>query len=82
MAYAAYQEFTKPMAALQPPVFKVLDITVPLTDAYAMRRALRACNGVGVLRCEPLMHAGAACSSAAPRARLTVRIAAPSFHKG
>ena len=78
MAYAAYQEYSQP-AAVRPPVYPVMDITVPLADAACVRRALRACDGVGILRCEPLLHAAASCASAAPRARFTVHLPAPRF---
>jgi hypothetical protein len=79
MAYAAYKEFTPAATAPRRPVFQVLDVTVPLADAHGVRRALLACDGVDILRCEPLPRSGAACASAAPRARLTLHLADCSF---
>lgn len=79
MAYAAYKEFVPAATAPRRPVFQVLDVTVPLADAHAVRRALLACDGVDILRCEPLPRSGAACASAAPRARLTLHLAGCSF---
>jgi hypothetical protein len=78
MAYAAYRE--PPGAASIAPVvretttFHVLDITVASVDACRVRRALAVCDGVGVLRCEPLLHTSAASEHAAPRVRLMVRL--------
>lgn len=80
MAYAAYREPPGAVSAVSPatPVsetlFQVLDVTVASVDACRVRRALAACQGVGVLRCEPLLHNGAAWASAAPRVRLMVRL--------
>lgn len=75
MAYAAYKEFSLPATASRTPVYQVLRITVPIADAHGVRRALRACHGVGILRCEPLPHAGAACATSAPQARFTLHLA-------
>ena len=71
MAYAAYKE--PPGSSLRKQaVNEVIDVTVASVDAYRVRRALASCEGVGVLRCEPLLHPGAAYSNAAVRVRLTV----------
>ena len=78
MAYAAYREPPGAAFSLASPVgetvFQVLDVTVASVDACRVRRALAACQGVGVLRCEPLLHSGAAWATAAPRVRLMVRL--------
>nr|WP_145549162.1 hypothetical protein [Variovorax boronicumulans] len=79
MAYAAYKEFVAAGTAARGPLFQVLDVTVPLADAHAVRRALLACDGADILRCEPLPRPGAACASAAPRARLTLHLADGCF---
>lgn len=71
MAYAAYKE--PPGSSLRKQaVNEVIDVTVASVNAYRVRRALASCEGVGVLRCEPLLHPGAAYSNAAVRVRLTV----------
>lgn len=75
MAYAAYRD--PPGAASvvrETTTFHVLDVTVASVDACRVRRALAVCEGVGVLRCEPLLHASAACEHAVPRVRLMVRL--------
>ena len=74
MAYAAYREPPGATAAVRETAFHVLDVTVASVDACRVRRALVACDGVGVLRCEPLLHASPACEHAAPRVRLMVRL--------
>jgi len=74
MAYAAYREPPGAVSGVRETVFRVLDVTVASVDACRVRRSLAQCEGVGVLRCEPLLHAGAACSSAVPRVRLMVRL--------
>lgn len=79
MAYAAYREHPGAVRSLSATVFKVLDVTIPSVDACRVRRAISQCPGVGVLRCEPLLHAGAACSSAAPRVRLMIRLPLESY---
>jgi hypothetical protein len=79
MAYAAYREPPGAVDATTRTVFKVLDITVASVDCWRIRRALAACDGVGVLRCEPLCHPGAACDHAAPRARLLLRLPLSSY---
>lgn len=57
MAYAAYRDHgvstTPRLRDAQPS--HVLDIVVPCTMAGQVRRALARCEGVGVLRCEPLL---------------------------
>lgn len=74
MAYAAYREPPGAASVVRETVFYVLDVTVASVDACRVRRALAACEGVGVLRCEPLLRASAACAHAAPRVRLMVRL--------
>ena len=74
MAYAAYREPPGATPVVRETTFHVLDVTIASVDACRVRRALAACEGVGVLRCEPLMHASAACEHAAPRVRLMVRL--------
>jgi hypothetical protein len=74
MAYAAYREPPGATPPVRETAFHVLDVTVASVDACRVRRALAACEGVGVLRCEPLLHASAACEHAAPRVRLMVRL--------
>ena len=74
MAYAAYREPPGATPVVCETTFHVLDLTVASVDACRVRRALAACEGVGVLRCEPLLHAGAACEHSAPRVRLMVRL--------
>ena len=84
MAYAAYRYppgAARDTAGARNPttVFQVLDITVASTDACAVRRALAGCPGTGVLRCEPLLHAHATCSSGTPHVRLMVRLPLASY---
>lgn len=74
MAYAAYREPPGATPAVRETAFHVLDVTVASVDACRVRRSLAACEGVGVLRCEPLLHPHAACEHAAPRVRLMVRL--------
>ena len=74
MAYAAYREPPGATPTVRETAFHVLDVTVASVDACHVRRALAACHGVGVLRCEPLLHPAAACSNAAPRVRLMIRL--------
>lgn len=74
MAYAAYREPPGATPVVRDATFHVLDVTVASVDACRVRRALAACAGVGVLRCEPLLHAQAAWEHAAPRVRLMVRL--------
>ena len=71
MAYAAYKE--PPGSPVRKHfVNEVVDVTVACVDAYRVRQALAACPGLGVLRCEPLLHPGAAYSNGAVRVRLAV----------
>lgn len=79
MAYAPYRDFPGLVEATGRTVFQVLDVTVASVDAYRVRRALAACDGVGVVRCEPLRHPGAACRDARPRVRLLVRLPASGY---
>lgn len=83
MAYAAYRECSSPPSgaarAAGRTVFKVLDVTVPSIDACRVRRGLARCEGAGVLRCEPLVHANAASPTDAPRARLMIRLPLESY---
>ena len=74
MAYAAYREFSGTLPALEGAQFHVLDVTVACTDAMHVRRALARLQDVGIVRCEPILHAQCACESAAPRVRLMVRL--------
>lgn len=79
MAYAAYREHPaaagrRSVAALRDDGFHVLDVTVGCTDALRVRRSLAACEDVGVVRCEPLLHAGGAQENDAPRVRLMIRL--------
>lgn len=79
MAYAPYRDFPGLVEATSRTVFQVLDVTVASVDAYRVRRALAACDGVGVIRCEPLRHPGAAHRNAMPRVRLVVRLPQSSY---
>jgi hypothetical protein len=79
MAYAAYRDPPGAVHAPRTTVFQVLDITVTSIDAYRVRRALADCDGVGLLRCEPLLHPGAAYGNAAPRVRLLLRLPMSSY---
>lgn len=74
MAYAAYRDPPGVANLQSATVFQVLDITVTSVDACRVRRTLAAVEGVGVLRCEPLLHPRAAYGSAVPRVRLLVRL--------
>lgn len=74
MAYAAYREPPGATPAVLATAFHVLDVTVASVDARRVRRALATCEGVGVLRCEPLLHASAASAHSVPRVRLMVRL--------
>lgn len=74
MAYAAYCEPPGVVNVRCTTVFQVLDVTVPSVDSCRVRRALAMVEGVGVLRCEPLLHPGGAYGTAAPRVRLLVRL--------
>jgi len=79
MAYAAYRDPPGATPAVRETTFHVLDVTVASVDACRVRRALAGCAGVGVLRCEPLLHANASCEHAAPRVRLMVRLPLSSY---
>ncbi len=79
MAYAAYREHAVPSGRRAAPAarddgFHVLDVTVGCTDALRVRRSLAGCAEAGVVRCEPLLHAGGAQESDAPRVRLMIRL--------
>lgn len=71
MAYGALQDPLGVFNAFDD-TSQMLDVTVASVDACRVRGALAHCEGVGVLRCEPLLHAGAACVNAAPRVRLVI----------
>lgn len=71
MAYGAYRNPFGVVNSVDD-TSQLLDVTVASVDACRVRSALAHCAGVGVLRCEPLPHAGAACVSAAPRVRLVI----------
>jgi hypothetical protein len=73
MAYAAYRD-PPGVSPVRATVFQVLDVTVTSVDSCRVSRALATVDGVGVLRCEPLLHPGAAYGTAAPRVRLLVRL--------
>lgn len=79
MAYAAYQEFSQPVAPTRAPPSQVVDITVPLANADRVRRALHSCDAVGILGCEPLLRPRAACLDSQPRARFSVLMSASSL---
>ena len=79
MAYAAYREPPGAIPAVRPTAFHVLDVTVASVDACRVRRALAGCDGAGVLRCEPLLHASASCEHATARVRLMVRLPASRY---
>ena len=71
MAYAAYRELLGPVFSAQPvaaPVWQVMDVTVPSRDALAVRRAVAACLGAGILRCIPRLDE--------QRVRLEIRLPA------
>ena len=74
MAYAAYRDPPGALPTCRATVFQVLDVVVMSVESCRLRRALATIEGVGVLRCEPLFRASAACESAAPRVRLLVRL--------
>lgn len=78
MAYAAYQDHGV-VSVRCVTVFQVLHITVASVNCCRVRRALATIDGVGVLRCEPLLHSNAASASAAPRACLVVRLPNSSY---
>ncbi|WP_326540074.1 hypothetical protein [Pseudorhodoferax sp.] len=79
MAYAAYREHSGvPLPhCLQPS--HVLDVVVPCTVAGQVRRALARCDGVGVLRCEPLLDAQARADDDVLRVRLVVSLPLSSY---
>lgn len=81
MAYAAYRDPPGATHGIDIDIatFEVLDATVSLRDAGKLRRAFAACDGVGLLRCEPLLHRNASADGSGPRARLTVRFATPRY---
>lgn len=91
MAYAAYREYpgvfrtvpsrrpTGPAGTANTTVFSVLDITVASTEACHVRRSLARCKNVGVLRCEPLLHAHPASENTVPRVRLMIRLPSAGY---
>lgn len=79
MAYAAYRDHCATSNSTSTDTFQVLDLTIPSFDSFRVRRALSTCKGVGVLRCEPLLHPGGAYGNASPRVRLLVRLPASSY---
>ncbi|MDA7419252.1 hypothetical protein PGB34_22995 [Xenophilus arseniciresistens] len=78
MGYAAYREHMGVPRTGSRTVFRVLDVTVACTDAAAVRHQLSGCEGVGVLRCEPLLH-DASAETDALRVRLAVRLPATRY---
>ena len=79
MAYAAFIEKLLTPTAQHKTVFQVLDVIVPTFDAYHVRPGIATCSGVGVVRCEPLMHSNASCPSSAPRVRLSIFLPSDSY---
>lgn len=79
MAYAAYREHPGVLRAEAATSFVVLDVTVCCADARRVRHAVSRCASAGVVRCEPLLHPGGASENDAPRVRLMIRLAAPSY---
>ncbi|HEY2255905.1 MAG TPA: hypothetical protein VGI11_09730 [Variovorax sp.] len=79
MAYAAYRENIGTVRPQPQTVFSVLDVIVATAVALRVRRGIAQCPGAGVLRCEPLKQASASCPSAAPRARLIIRLPTGSY---
>lgn len=78
MAYAAYREHAGAPRIRTGSVFRVLDVTVTCLHAGALRRQLASCDGVGVLRCEPLLH-DATAETDALRVRLAIRLPATRY---
>ena len=74
MAYAAYRDLPGAVPVRRATVVQVLDVIVTSVESCRVRRALASVEGVGVLRCEPLLHSGAAFETTAPRVRLLVRL--------
>lgn len=60
--------------AAMAPSFHVLDVTVCCADALRVRRSIAGCAEAGVVRCEPLLHAGGSHESDAPCVRLMIRL--------
>lgn len=60
-------------------MFQVLEVTVPTLDAYRVRRGVAGCQGAGVLRCEPVLHASASCTDCRMRVRLSIRLPSSSY---
>jgi hypothetical protein len=76
MAYAASREYPGVLRthAAMTPSFHVLDVTVCRADALRVRRSHAGCAEAGVVRCEPLLHAGGSQESDAPCVRLMIRL--------
>lgn len=74
MAYAAYREHPGVFHVQPRTVFHVLDVTVPCALGSLVRRSLVGCEGVGVLRCEPLLHPQASADGDGLRVRLMIRL--------
>lgn len=82
MAYAAYRETfaVRRRTPAQPRTsFHVLDVTVPCAVGCDVRRCLAGCPDVGVVRCEPLLHAQASAEADEPCVRLMVRLPLPRY---
>lgn len=91
MAYAGYRDYsgvfrTAPFRCqigaagpVSPLVFSVLDVTVASTTACLVRCSLAGCTNVGVVRCEPLLHAHPASENTVARVRLMIRLPATSY---
>lgn len=78
MGYAAYRDHPGVPRTRARTVFRVLDVTVACTHAGGLRRQLAAIDGVGVLRCEPLLH-DATAETGALRVRLAIRLPARCY---
>lgn len=74
MAYAAYRELFGVRRVKSRPTFHVLDVTVPCALGCEVRRSLVGCEGVGVVRAEPLIHPQASAEADEPCVRLMVRL--------
>lgn len=79
MAYAAYREHSGLMLPYPQASIHVLEVVVPCTAAGQVRRALAQCDGVGVLRCEPLLGAAQHGDDDMLRVRLMVRLPLPCY---
>jgi hypothetical protein len=79
MAYAAYRDHRAVDQPTGATIFKVLEVVVPSIDAFRVRRSIATCEGAGIVRSEPIVHASPTFESVAARVRLLIRLPIQSY---